>query len=93
MKTGTVVNCTNLDSVRIEVLGSSRALMLPASCVLSADAVLRQVLLDQEGLSIELTEDDDGNSMWEANCGHMFGYGQTPWQAIIELAEGMEWAT
>lgn len=86
---GRVANCTNLDSVRIEVLGGSRALTIPADFILAVDGVLRTAAMDQDAVDINFTEDDDGNTLWEAQLLNTVGSGATPWAAIIDLAKGL----
>lgn len=88
---GTVVHCTNLDSVRIEILGGSRALTIPASLLLAADCVMRYALLKDDSLVVEPVEDGEGGkSFWEANVGNLIGQGDSPWGAVQELADKIE---
>ena len=49
---GQLVQVTNLDSIRIEVLGESRALTIPVECVLAADAMMRGALVEDDDVSI-----------------------------------------
>ena len=92
---GRVVNCSNLDSVRIEILGEGRAVTIPASLVLAADRVFRSCLVREEELDVAMVEDDaTGRQGWQARLdmgqgpvGEMAG---TPWAAVLALAEELE---
>jgi hypothetical protein len=92
---GKIVTCTSLDSVRIEVLGSSRALTIPASLILAVDEVLRYCLLHEETLDLDMVQDEPaGVEGWQAcldmgqvECGDV---NDTPWAAIASLAERLK---
>lgn len=90
MNTGRLIRATNLDSVRIEVLGEGRALTIPCEFILAIDRALRFTLADEESLSVWDWEDDDGNIGWRADVGNVFGEGDTPWGAIVALAATIE---
>lgn len=87
MSTGNLITVTNLDSIRIEVLGESRALTIPVECVLAADAMLRGALVEDDDVSIYECELENGQTKWRAELGNWFGHGNTPWQAVIALAK------
>jgi hypothetical protein len=87
---GSIVSCTNLDSVRIEVLGEGRAVTVPASLVLAADRVLRETLLRDIELVFERAEGGTGARMWRAALGGIRGWSVTPWGAIEDLARKLE---
>ena len=90
---GKIVNCTNLDSVRIEILGEGRAITIPASLILAADRVFRACLVREEELDVCMVEDDE-TSGWQARLDMGQGpFGKpaaTPWGAMVSLAEKME---
>lgn len=90
MNTGRLIQASNLDSVRIEVLGESRALTIPCEFILAIDRALRFTLAAEESLSVWDWEDDDGNIGWRADVGNVFGEGDTPWGAIVSLAEAID---
>lgn len=90
MNTGKLIQATNLDSLRIEVLGEGRALTIPCEFILAIDRALRFTLADEESLSVWDWEDDDGNIGWRADVGNVFGEGDTPWGAIAALAATIE---
>jgi hypothetical protein len=89
---GKLVSVTNLDSVRIEVLGESRALTAPAKFVLAVDRVLRYCLEHDDSLSLDTVEDDEtGEVLWAASFGNSQGFcGETPWGAVVALADAVE---
>lgn len=84
---GHLVQVTSLDSIRIEVIGESRALTIPVECVLAVDAMLRGALVEDDDVSIYECELENGQMKWRAELGNWFGYGNTPWQAVIALAK------
>ena len=86
---GKLVNCTHLDSVRIEVLGEGRAVTIPASLLLAADRVFRHSLFTEDDLAIDKVADEviDG---WEAVTDNYRGIGETPWEAVLRLSEAIE---
>jgi hypothetical protein len=75
---------TNLDSVRIELLGEGRALTIPCKWILAVDKVLR---FAADTCGLELASFEDG---WAGDCGGLIGSGETPWGAVIALAEQIE---
>ena len=95
-----IVNVTNLDGVRIEVLGEGRAVTIPAGVILALDRVLRYCLLEESGLELDMVEDDrTGWQGWEATCEHptaedvdtmLHAHGDTPWGALAALADALE---
>lgn len=87
---GRLIQATNLDSLRIEVLGEGRALTIPCEFILAIDRALRFTLADEESLSVWDWEDDDGNIGWRADVGNVFGECDTPWGAIVALAATIE---
>jgi len=88
--TGNLIQVTNLDSIRIEVLGESRALTIPVECVLAADAMLRGALVEDDDVSIYECELKGGQMKWRAELGNWFGLGNTPWQAVIALSHHID---
>jgi hypothetical protein len=92
---GIVVTCTSLDSVRIEFLGGSRSLTIPASLILAVDKVLRYCLLHEETLDLDMVQDEPtGVEGWQAcldmgqtECGDV---NDTPWAAIASLAARLQ---
>ena len=83
-----LVHCTNLDSIRIETLGTRKALTIPASLPLAADVVLRELGTDTNAmLSVYVDVVDDGPRQWHAWLHGRVGRGVTPWAAIMDLAE------
>lgn len=92
---GKIVTCTNLDDVRIEILGEGQAATIPASLILAMDRVLTAALVREESLDVDLVEDDaTGEQGWQATLDMGVGaVGQmapTPWGAILKLAEVLE---
>jgi hypothetical protein len=89
---GRMVSVTNLDSVRVEVLGESRALTVPANFVLAVDRVLRYCLEHDDQLSLDTCEDEGtGETLWEASLGNSRGFcGETPWGAVVALADAID---
>ncbi len=87
MPTANLVQVTSLDSIRIDILGEGRALTIPVECVLAADRMMRGALVEDDDVSIYEAEHEDGSVHWRAELGNWFGLGQTPWQAVIELAK------
>lgn len=95
MMPGKIVTCANLDSVRVEVLGESRAVTIPASLILAMNRVLRAALVREESLEVDLVEEDETKEEgWQAvldmgveSAGEM---APTPWGAIVKLAEELE---
>lgn len=91
--TGTVVNCTNLDSVRIEVLGGSRAVTIPAAVILAIDSVLRRCFLEDVSLDVDPVGDDREEG-WQAILDDgQDAAGQvapTPWGAVVSLADQLK---
>lgn len=87
-----LVQATNLDSVRIEVLGGSRALTIPANLTLAADTVMRELCMDTESrLIVQVQrEHENGPNQWSATLHGKTGYSFTPWGAIKELADKIE---
>jgi len=81
MMAGTVVQATHLDSVRIEVLGEGRAVTIPCEFILAVDRVLR---FAADTCGLELMSLEGG---WDADCEALTGSGETPWGAIIALAD------
>lgn len=86
---GKIVNCTNLDSVRIEVLGEGRALTIPASLLLAADMVLRRTFCQRDGFVIDHIGEEGKPDRWIAGIDGTDerGHGESPWQAVFNLAE------
>lgn len=88
---GTVVQATNLDSVRIEVLGESRAVTIPVTLLLAADRVLRVLHGANVGgnrlVVAPAFADDPPREIWEAQIGGVVGAGETPWGAVASLAD------
>lgn len=81
-----------VDSVRVEVIGTGRAVQLPSQLVLSVDDVLRSMVDTEEELLLFPSEDDGViGSCWTASLGHFLALGKTPWQAIVELATKLQW--
>lgn len=81
---GKVVTQTTVDTVRIEVLGESRAKNIPAAMIVDLDDLLRALLNEsQEGL---LVAHDDELGEWCAVWGELIGTGATPWGALTDLA-------
>jgi len=79
---GTLHNATNLDSVRIEVVGETRALTIPCSLILSIDDALKECREIRTALIVYPIQ--EGN--WLAECGGKFvGCGATPMQAIAAM--------
>lgn len=73
---------TNLDSVRIEVLGETRALTIPLSLVIDLDAALKEVREIGHGLIVYKMAENH----WLAECGgDFYGPGATPMQAIANM--------
>lgn len=91
---GKVVTVSSLDSVRIEVLGGRRAVTIPATFLLDADAVFRHLAGDG-GLGEELSlyqapDEKAGGLRWHATTGFGVGQGDTPWGAMTALARALE---
>ncbi len=93
---GTVINCTSIDSVRIEVLGEGRSITLPASLILAFDRVLRYELLANAELRLHTYSIGEIRE-WEAYIaagrstlpsGH--AHAATPWAAIEALAKRLD---
>ena len=89
---GNLVNVTSLDSVRIEVVGEGRAVTIPAALILAADRVLRHCLLNEFSLEIDMVDPEPDGKGWEAStdgtqdaCAH----GETPWAALLALADNV----
>ena len=91
---GQIVTCTQLDSVRIEVLGEGRALTLPAGLILAADEVLRYERIREADLTVtSYRRGDDVECKATLGASEIYspsGYGPTPWAAILALAERLE---
>lgn len=89
---GKVVQATNLDSVRIEVLGGSRALTILASLPLAADTVLRELGMDTNAMLLIQVEggENAGPNQWCARLHGKVGRSITPWGAVQELANKLE---
>lgn len=86
-----VVNCTSLDSIRIEVLGGSRAVTIPAKLLLAADCVLRDLCMDTAAtLTVTVEGQDYGPNQWVADLHGRKGRSITPWGAVEELASKLE---
>lgn len=81
-----IVNATHLDSVRIEVLGESRAVTIPLSLLLAIDVVLRFTLEHEEEMGLWPFDGEGTGDGWNAQVGNILGEGQTPWGAIVDLA-------
>ena len=92
---GTVVNATNLDSVRIEVLGESRAVTIRATVLLAVHRLLKRAFIQETTLTITTT-----TGRWKAilgnrdptgktDLGELCGIGETPWEALIALEEAL----
>ena len=81
---GSVVNCTSQDSVRIKVLDEGRTVQVPATVLLAVDRVFRSALASNCGLGISWI----GENAWSAQeyKSAKIGYGATPWAAIVALA-------
>lgn len=78
----TLLNGTNLDSVRIEELGMGRAVQIPLSLVINADTALREVGEIGNALIVYKVSCD----LWFAECGgDFYGKGATPFQAIAAM--------
>lgn len=89
--TGNLVHCTNLDSVRIEVLGDRRALTIPANLPLAADTVMRELGMDTGAmLLVQVEGSEEGPNQWCAHLHGKVGRSITPWGAIQELAEKLQ---
>ena len=91
---GTVVNCTNLDSVRIEVLGGGRAVTIPAALILAVDAALRCCAVEGVSLEVDLVSDDaTGREGFQATLDMgqfaVGGMAASPWAAVVSLAEAL----
>lgn len=92
---GRIVNCTHLDSVRIEILGEGRAVTIPAALILAADRVFRSCLAREEELDVVMVEDDETKRQgWQAHldmgAGPVGEMADTPWSSILALAEELE---
>jgi hypothetical protein len=89
---GRLVSVTNLDSVRIEVLGEGRALTVPANFVLAVDRVLRYCAEHDDQLSLDACEDEEtGEALWTASFGNSQDFcGETPWGAVVALADAID---
>lgn len=85
--TGNLIHGTSVDSVRIDVLGAGRALTIPLDCLVCVDAILRSLL--PMGRLIVVPEWNVGMTelSWKAATEDACGRGETPWQAIVALAE------
>lgn len=89
--TGKLIHGTNLNSVRIEVLGEGRGLTIPLSLVLAADRVLRTTFVRQDELRVTTFRDDETDEIrWIATVGNVRGVGDTPWGAVVALADALE---
>lgn len=89
---GKLVNAVSpLDSVRLEILGGSRAVSIPSSLLVAVDDVMRAAVHLEEEFSVYDCEDDAGWSGWEATLGHFCAQGNTPWNAIKALADKVAW--
>lgn len=95
---GQVVNATNLDSIRFEILGEGRAITIPATILLAADCVLRHCLTRDCFLLLDVP-DGRSQQIWEAHLqpqqdrepdNLVVGTGITPWGAIVALANAIE---
>ncbi len=69
---GKIISCTNLDSVRIEVLGEGRAITIPAKLLLAADRVLRNLGMDTSAdliIAVQQSENDGPRRLAIFACG------------------------
>jgi hypothetical protein len=87
-----MVDCTNLDYVRIDVLGEARAVTVPAKLILAIHYVLQRCLAGESSLEIDLVSDDStGESGWQATLDmgqEAIGVvASTPWGALVNLAD------
>lgn len=82
---GNIVQATNLDSVRIEVLGGNCAVTIPATLILAANRVMRQCLVDEARLTVLLI-----GGRWQACNGIFAASGSTAWEALKNLADELE---
>ena len=86
-----IVQATNLDSVRIEVLGEGRALTIPASLILAANRVFRTALMTDSSVVVEQEDaNDPPRKIWIAMLGGEEGAGETPWSAVSDLADKIQ---
>ncbi len=85
-----MVNCTSLDDVRIEILGSG-AVTIPASLILAMHKAMKYTGECDETLTVEALEDEEsGLVYWDAGVGKYEESGDSPWQAIKFLADRLE---
>jgi len=85
--TGKLIHGSNLDSVRIDVLGEARALTIPLELALAADRVMRSIAIVEQRLMIVPDFDFSNNkTSWRAMAGVAVGKGENPWQALNDLA-------
>lgn len=84
---GKIVQSTNLDSIRIEVLGEGRAVTIPATLLLAADRVMRHCLMsDANRLTIYPADEQQ----WHGCLGTLAVNGASPWDCIRLLADKLE---
>lgn len=91
--TGTVVHATSRDSFRIEVLGENRSVQMPASLLLAMDTVMRYCAMEKADLRID--RECGLDAVWIARAWNPiaetpFGFGNSPWTALIALAAKIE---
>lgn len=89
---GKIVQATNLDGVRVEVLGEGRAITIPASLILAADRLFRNLGMDTTAsLHVDVQQSpNDGPNQWCASLHGKVGRSITPWGAVAELADKIE---
>ncbi len=92
---GHVVTVTNLDSVRIEVLGEGRAVSIPASLILAVDHVLRHCAIREVNLNVSTVQNDDADeanwiAITDSGVDATGDMAASPWSAIANLAVELE---
>ena len=92
---GTIVTCTEFDSVRVEIQTEGRGLTIPSKTILAMDAILTKCRQRQGTLEIKPVL-LSGKTSWTAGFheempGESAEYsaagGSTPWAAVLALAE------
>ena len=92
---GKIVNCSSLDSVRIEIFGEGRTYTISASLILAVSRVFRACIVREEDLDVTMVEDDEtGRQGWQARLdmgvGPVGKMADTPWGAMAAIAEELE---
>lgn len=84
----TLVNCNEQDDIRIVRAGGAGAVTIAASRALAMADVFRWMFVNEDwDLSLFEVELANGETGWECTAGNLGAEGESPWDAVCNLAD------